>query len=152
MSGRPYDQMIQPGPCALCGAMNYPLSYGGPTICPPCDCSPPSPRQLRHLREEITRLKDELEYHKPRSVQVEEKLARQSSALHLAEEALAQGEPWSLRESILRMSNAVAHLLNEHGCDTHGHEGYKYARDAALATLPKIEAALAAIRGLAEGK
>lgn len=32
--------MIQPGPCAVCGRENYPLSYGGPTICPARDCGP----------------------------------------------------------------------------------------------------------------
>jgi hypothetical protein len=26
------------GPCVLCGAKDYPLSMGGPTICPACDC------------------------------------------------------------------------------------------------------------------
>lgn len=27
-----------PGPCMVCGATNYNLSCGGPTICPKCDC------------------------------------------------------------------------------------------------------------------
>lgn len=27
-----------PGPCIVCGAENYGLSCGGPTICPKCDC------------------------------------------------------------------------------------------------------------------
>ena len=26
------------GPCVMCGAVNYALSYGGPSICPSCDC------------------------------------------------------------------------------------------------------------------
>ena len=26
------------GPCVLCGTTNYPMSMGGPTICPACDC------------------------------------------------------------------------------------------------------------------
>lgn len=30
--------MIQPGPCKVCGKTNYPASYGGPEICPACDC------------------------------------------------------------------------------------------------------------------
>lgn len=28
----------QSGPCVVCGAINYPLSMGGPQICPACDC------------------------------------------------------------------------------------------------------------------
>lgn len=30
--------MSQSGPCVICGATNYALSMGGPTICPSCDC------------------------------------------------------------------------------------------------------------------
>lgn len=30
--------MSVPGPCICCGATNYALSMGGPTICPSCDC------------------------------------------------------------------------------------------------------------------
>jgi len=29
---------MNPGPCILCGTTNYPMSMGGPTICPACDC------------------------------------------------------------------------------------------------------------------
>lgn len=29
------------GPCCLCGKMNYPMSCGGPRICPSCDCGHP---------------------------------------------------------------------------------------------------------------
>lgn len=29
---------IVAGPCTLCGETNYPLSYGGPEVCPACDC------------------------------------------------------------------------------------------------------------------
>lgn len=31
-------QQLLPGPCAICGGVNYPLSVGGPEICPSCDC------------------------------------------------------------------------------------------------------------------
>lgn len=27
-----------PGPCIFCGDVNYPLSMGGPEVCPACDC------------------------------------------------------------------------------------------------------------------
>lgn len=29
---------LRPGPCCICGATDYALSCGGPTICPKCDC------------------------------------------------------------------------------------------------------------------
>ena len=29
---------IQAGPCIMCGATNYSMSFGGPSICPSCDC------------------------------------------------------------------------------------------------------------------
>jgi hypothetical protein len=55
---------LMSGPCISCGATNYPPSVGGATICPSCDCSPPSRRQIREMREgamtEIQRLNDAL--------------------------------------------------------------------------------------------
>jgi hypothetical protein len=30
--------MTMPGPCVICGATNYALSMGGPSLCPACDC------------------------------------------------------------------------------------------------------------------
>jgi len=41
----------QPGPCAGCGATGYPISMGGPSICPACDCAPPE-RRVKQLAEE----------------------------------------------------------------------------------------------------
>ena len=41
----------QPGPCVGCGATGYPISMGGPSICPACDCSPPE-RRVKELDEE----------------------------------------------------------------------------------------------------
>ncbi len=39
------------GPCKMCGASGYSLSYGGPDICPACDCG---------IDPEVTKLKREL--------------------------------------------------------------------------------------------
>jgi hypothetical protein len=47
---------IQAGPCALCGAENYPLSMGGPAICCACDTVPPE-RRVRQLAEENRQLR-----------------------------------------------------------------------------------------------
>src|SRR5512140_1886133 len=44
------------GPCVVCGATNYPLSLGGPDICPSCDCGPPNPKQVRELGEAYNKL------------------------------------------------------------------------------------------------
>jgi hypothetical protein len=49
----------QPGPCIGCGAENYPLSMGGPAICPQCDCQPPEHR-VRHLAAENRRLRQRI--------------------------------------------------------------------------------------------
>lgn len=38
--------------------------------------------------------------------------------------------PWPLHEVLARLVHAAEHLLRDHGCDTHGHEGI---RDAAVA-------------------
>ena len=69
------------GPCTICGGTNYPLSGGGPTICPSCDCGnfgmdrikkqsdmikslreevDLKNKQIKKMTSEIVRLKDEL--------------------------------------------------------------------------------------------
>jgi len=40
------------GPCIVCGDTNYPLSMGGPGICPSCDCG--IPPQTKKLRRELS--------------------------------------------------------------------------------------------------
>ena len=50
----------QPGPCIGCGAENYPLSTGGPSICPACDCMPAEGR-VKDLAAENRRLRQALE-------------------------------------------------------------------------------------------
>lgn len=52
---------IQPGPCQICGLTNYLLSMGGPTICPACDCGNTGPIVIKRQRDEITRLRAEVE-------------------------------------------------------------------------------------------
>jgi hypothetical protein len=49
---------IQKGPCKMCGATNYALSYGGPDICPDCDAYGFCPR-CKSLKAENERLRDE---------------------------------------------------------------------------------------------
>jgi hypothetical protein len=50
------------GPCIICGATDYGLSLGGPTICPACDCGGVSPQRLRAQTDEIKRLRDLIAY------------------------------------------------------------------------------------------
>ncbi len=56
--------MTYPGPCVICGARDYELSMGGPTICPSCDAGnftqatvTRQAQELKALREEIDRLR-----------------------------------------------------------------------------------------------
>ena len=45
---------VQPGPCVICGDTNYPLSFGGPSVCGPCDCgTPPEVTRLRRKNFEL---------------------------------------------------------------------------------------------------
>jgi hypothetical protein len=49
-----------PGPCVMCGKTNYPLSMGGPSVCPMCDCGhSTSQSHLRKLTEENEQLRQE---------------------------------------------------------------------------------------------
>lgn len=49
------------GTCIVCGATNYPLSLGGPSICPSCDCGhSPNHREVQRLRRENAGLRFQL--------------------------------------------------------------------------------------------
>jgi hypothetical protein len=42
------------GPCVVCGETDYPMSCGGPSICPSCDCGvPPEVKKLRRENSEL---------------------------------------------------------------------------------------------------
>ena len=56
-SGPPLDLKIQKGPCIACGNTDYPLSMGGPAICPACDSQPPK-RRVGQLAAENRRLRE----------------------------------------------------------------------------------------------
>lgn len=53
MNGIPTNR----GPCVICGATGYPLSIGGPTICPSCDCGNFPQATIVHLQVENGMLK-----------------------------------------------------------------------------------------------
>lgn len=61
------------GPCIFCGAVDYPMSVGGPTICPACDCGDFGPQRVRQLGAFIADLQQRL--------QLAERLARVDFAL-----------------------------------------------------------------------
>lgn len=44
--------MNQSGPCIVCGETDYPLSMGGPSICPSCDCGVDP--KMKKLRRELS--------------------------------------------------------------------------------------------------
>lgn len=46
---------MEAGPCVVCGLTKYPLSVGGPTICPTCDCGSFGPQLVERQRKEIER-------------------------------------------------------------------------------------------------
>lgn len=50
----PEQDQIMPGPCSICGVTNYLASYGGPTICPSCDCGTTSTLKLQQHIQRLT--------------------------------------------------------------------------------------------------
>jgi hypothetical protein len=50
------NEQLMPGPCVICGLSNYPLSVGGSTICPSCDCGDFGPMKIERQRKQIERL------------------------------------------------------------------------------------------------
>ena len=49
--------MTELGPCVICGATDYNLSMGGPTICPSCDCGDFGMAKVQRLATEIAQLR-----------------------------------------------------------------------------------------------
>ena len=55
------------GPCVLCGATDYALSYGGTDICPACDCGNTAGRirqqvwEIGDLRRRLAQAKEKAE-------------------------------------------------------------------------------------------
>jgi len=49
------------GPCVVCGDMNYPLSMGGPSICPKCDCGQTDAATVIRQTKIIADLRKQLE-------------------------------------------------------------------------------------------
>jgi len=56
------DPKIQSGPCVVCGETDYPLSMGGPSICPACDMGQDLKTRLGRYRDLITGLEAEIEW------------------------------------------------------------------------------------------
>lgn len=48
------------GPCIVCGLRDYPLSMGGPGICPACDCGHSGPKVVETLKRRIQELETEV--------------------------------------------------------------------------------------------
>ena len=55
------SDMLQAGPCVICGGTNYNLSCGGPTICPKCDCGNFDAATVEKQAKVIAELRGELE-------------------------------------------------------------------------------------------
>jgi hypothetical protein len=60
------------GPCQICGATEYPLSFGGPSICPACDCG--IPPEVTKVHSRIASLERELAAALKAKEELEEKL------------------------------------------------------------------------------
>jgi hypothetical protein len=56
---------------------------------------------------------------------------REQHARDVAVFNMGADEPWPLLEVLKRLNEAAKHLLNDHVCDTHGHEGIRCAQLAA---------------------
>jgi hypothetical protein len=70
--------MTMPGPCVICGALDYELSVGGPDICPSCDCGGFGIETVKRQGEIIRELRQRLDIAE-RLVRVDTALARQLS-------------------------------------------------------------------------
>ncbi len=54
-------------------------------------------------------------------------------------DVLRLASPWSLLVIVERLRDAAAHLLQDHNCDIHGHEGIREAKIAADEWLEEMK-------------
>lgn len=106
------DDLVQRGPCQVCGRTYYPLSFDGPTICPSCDCGAYDGStlalQVSKLREliafrdaEIERLRAEVEKAQAAVVLADLQGKKDAAARLAAEHKLA-----TLQENIAKAPRA----------------------------------------------
>lgn len=56
-------------------------------------------------------------------------------------DVLALEQPWTLKDILLKLTDATDHLLMDHGCDAHGYEEVNGAQREAKKLLLLIEEA-----------
>lgn len=70
------------------------------------------------------------------------RLAASVTELSAAGALLSMGQPWPLRDIIAKLIEATEHLLDDHACDTDGHEQFRGCANRAKELLPIIDRAL----------
>ncbi len=130
----------QAGPCVVCGRTNYPLSMGGPTICPSCDCGYPPYAKVHSLCAEVEQLKAQLKaLNEPVILSEWQQLQRRCEA---AEAQLAERDrQWS--DALWPENPEGAEPCTPEEAKAHIKAVVAYERSG-------LEAQLAALRGIVE--
>lgn len=102
---------LLPGPCAICGLTNYPLSFGGPTICPSCDCGDSGPYVISRQATDLRRLGAEVE----RLRASNHDLARERDGAKVAIDRMIQEHAATMRQALEDRVNEVTALRAEVG-------------------------------------
>ena len=71
------------GPCAICGRTNYAMSYGGPSICPQCDCGSYNANILASYNQRLTEKLSELSKERKAISDLIDKLQKESDAFSI---------------------------------------------------------------------
>jgi hypothetical protein len=85
------------GPCVICGRVNYGSSYGGPWVCPTCDCGASPEKQFDSYAN--------VGYNKDMETRVSKLEADNKKLLALIDEMIAE----------MVASNVVTNLLVKEG-------------------------------------
>lgn len=94
---------------------------------------------LEQANDQLQRSCDELSNGLSASYYAREKLEKQVMGLRAA---LQTEQPWPLTDILKMLCEATRHLLDNHDCDHHGHEGYRNACNLGLQAINKINTAL----------
>ena len=72
----------------------------------------------------------------------QDKVQRQRAEIERIREVFGMSEPWPLNDILAKLVEATQHLLDDHNCDTHGHEEFRHAASGGKACLSRIQSAL----------
>jgi regulator of replication initiation timing len=124
--GEAMKETLYSGPCSICGDTNYPLSMGGSSICPSCDCGDYGITKVRRQGKRIAELVKQVDDWRELWTKENEQRVELQTETESLRERLAKAEA--------RATAAETAAAQMHG-NSDGYAGAMVERDNAYAMM-----------------